>query len=97
MGDPLPSDTLLFREMKARWPKEIAQALPMAAVAYATEIMEDMHKAGAQVPLHTKQGYTMQSTIEIIVQQAMDKAVEAYREMRWWRRLERKITGREWP
>lgn len=96
-GDPIPSDTMLFLEMQNRWPVEMARQCPRTARCYATEIMTDMHKAGARVPLHTKQGFTMQDTITVIVEQAMGKAVEAYRERRWWRRLERRITGREWP
>lgn len=97
VGDPLPSDVLTFLEMQLKWPTEMAAQCPMTARAYATDIMEDMHKAGAVVPLHTKQGFTMQDTVTAIVEQAMEKAVEAYKENRWWRRLERKITGREWP
>ena len=79
------------------WREKPRSSLPAAAVAYATDIMEDLHTGGVRVPLKLTQGYTTQSTIEVIVQAAMDKAVEAYRETRWWRRMERKITGREWP
>lgn len=97
VGDPIPSDTMLFLEMQQKWPAETARQCPMTARMYATDIMTDMHKAGAIVPLVTKQGFTMQDTITVIVEQAMAKAVEAYRETRWWRRLERRLTRREWP
>src|SRR5262245_55371590 len=89
-GDPLPSDTLL-------WIERPSSNLPMTARAYATEIMCDMSKAGFTVPLHTPQGYTTQSMITAIVLTAQEKAIEVYRETRWWRRLERWITRREWP
>lgn len=89
-GDLLPTDTKL-------WLEHPASQLPMTARAYATSIMGDLRKAGMDVPLQTIQGYTTQDTITVIVETAMAKAVETYRETRWWRRLERKITGREWP
>jgi hypothetical protein len=89
-GDLLPTDTKL-------WIEYPASSLPMTARAYATCIMNDLVKGGMEVPLHTLQGYSTQCAITEIVETAMAKAVEVYRETRWWRRLERLLTGREWP
>jgi hypothetical protein len=49
------------------------------------------------VPLTTLQGYTTQDAITVIVETAMAKAVESHRETKWWKRVERRLTGREWP
>lgn len=89
-GDLLPTDTKL-------WIEHPHSQLPMTARAYATSIMEDLRKAGMDIKLHTIQGYTTQDTVTHIVTTAMAKAVETYQETRWWRKLERWITGREWP
>lgn len=89
-GDLLPTDTKL-------WIEHPGSSLPMTARAYATSIMGDLQKAGMDIRLETIQGYTTQDTVTAIVEAAMNKAVETYRETRWWRKLERRITGREWP
>ena len=89
-GDLLPVDTKL-------WIEHPGSQLPMTARAYATSIMGDLRKAGMDIPLTTLQGYTTQDAITSIVETAMVKAVETYRETRWWRRLERQLTKREWP
>ena len=79
------------------WMERPRSYLPMTARAYATMIMEDMRRAGMEVPLVTLQGFTTQDTITFIVETAMQKAVETHRETRWWKRLERRLTRRDWP
>lgn len=92
------SDWQSGNELDSRlWLERPRSSLPMTARAYATMIMEDMRRAGMEVPLATLQGYTTQDTITAIVETAMKKAVETHRETRWWKRLERRLTRREWP
>jgi S-adenosylhomocysteine hydrolase len=79
------------------WLERPRSSLPMTARAYATMIMEDLRRAGMDIPLTTLQGYTTQDTVTAIVETAMQKAVETHRETRWWKRLERRLTHREWP
>ena len=79
------------------WIEHPRSSLPMTARAYATCIMVDLKRAGISVPLHTPQGYTTQDMITSIIKKAMAKSAETYRETRWWKRLGRRFSGREWP
>lgn len=51
----------------------------MTARGYATTIMTDLEKAGVSVPLTTKQGFTTQDAVTVIVEAAMATAAEPLR------------------
>jgi len=48
--------------------------LPMTARGWATEIMVELRNCGANIPLVTLDGYTVQDRLTAIVERAMSQA-----------------------
>ena len=60
---------------------EEPEHLPMSPRMYATLIMERLREGGITVPLHDKDGYTMQDIITDHIERAIADALQPSREL----------------